>query len=695
MAYLNEHGLETFKGKLDIDKAKAASLAPIFSTATTYASGARVVKDGVLYEFTANHAAGAWTGSDAKTVQVGPELSDLNNQIKYQLNTANAFNLLDCSKLNNRTHRTVTFTWNADHTNVTVNGTASGGVASQGLFDNQTGFPDGIIPGGSYTLVYNAINVYFEFRYYTSGSGSNTTNLFTSNKTKTFTVPLTATGAYIRLTVNSGTKANNEVINTPSITPSWMKTNAELSELLEVSLKNKGVVSSYSYSDCDDVIDDGIYFVSTSGGVPAITNFPLSNPGWLQTIKTNSSIILQVVYPYNNADNIMYRSKQGSSWSAWKSYPVTETITQEVNRDTYNNTYNLTVSPSITTDDNGWLQSVDSDTSSETGKTDMTSAIMAMLNSTGYCHLSPGIFYVSGNIDMPEGSILEGCGKQTIIRLLQTTTSGYIVRMHTKSTIRNLCLSGSYSQGSISDGSIGGRKGINFIGNRDGNDSGVTPTTCRYCIVDGCYIENLDSGIYCYNAGGGINEGLNITNCYFSRCKAGINIDYWTEYCKVSNCVTFQCYYGCINNGGNNAFVNCSFHGVIGFLIDNSGNDKPNIAHGSVVACTFNHIDNMNNPGELGQGLGIKILGSVPNGFLFSNCQMWYSRVHIENAEGIQISGCEIGGLGGVSYPFIEAIGTGMLFVDNCLFKTAPNLSISSPAKFTNCWTYSGTAVTA
>ena len=81
MAYLNAHGLETFKGKLDIDKAKAASLAPIFSTATTYASGARVVKDGVLYEFTASHAAGAWTGSDAKAVQVGQELSDLNNQI--------------------------------------------------------------------------------------------------------------------------------------------------------------------------------------------------------------------------------------------------------------------------------------------------------------------------------------------------------------------------------------------------------------------------------------------------------------------------------------------------------------------------------------------------------------------------------------------------------------------------------------
>ena len=83
MAYLNVHGLETFKGKLDIDKAKAASLAPIFSTATAYAAGARVVKDGVLYEFTASHAAGAWTGSDVITVQLGPELSDLKSEITW------------------------------------------------------------------------------------------------------------------------------------------------------------------------------------------------------------------------------------------------------------------------------------------------------------------------------------------------------------------------------------------------------------------------------------------------------------------------------------------------------------------------------------------------------------------------------------------------------------------------------------
>lgn len=184
-----------------------------------------------------------------------------------------------------------------------------------------------------------------------------------------------------------------------------------------------------------------------------------------------------------------------------------------------------------------------------------------------------------------------------------------------------------------------------------------------------------------------------MSDCYFTRCKAGINLDYWTEYCKFTNIVTFQCYYGCINNGGNNVFTACTFHGVIGFLIDNSGDNKPNCAHGTLNGCTFNHIDNMNNPSELGKGLAVKIIG-IDYGFIIANCQLWYGRVHIENSTGIQITGCEFGGLGNSSYPVIETSGDGMVFIDNSLFQTTPSLSISSPIKITNCWTYSGTQVT-
>lgn len=452
--------------------------------------------------------------------------------------------------------------------------------------------------------------------------------------------------------------------------------------------------ASYTYTSCDDIAENCFLFVGSSGGVLTIPDAPYI--GNLMTMYVQSNIAFQMMYPWRGTDKIKYRSKNFDGWTSWSeigSGGGTTTIVQEVSRDTYNNTYDITVSPTITTDANGWLQPVDTNTADETGKTDMTSAIMAMLNSTGYCHLAPGIYYVSGNIDMPADSMIEGCGKQTIIRLLQTQTSGYIVRMHTRSTLKNVCLSGGYNAGSISTPDIGGRKGINYIGNRDGQSSGVTPSTCTLCQIEGCWFENLDSGFYGYNAGGGLQEGVEMSNCYFTRCKAGINIDYWTEYCKFVNCVMFQCYFACINNGGNNVFMNCTFHGVVGFLIDNSSGTKSNSAHGSVIGCTFNHIDNMNHPDLLGLGYGIKVLDTTA-GFLFANCQIWYGRIRIEDSTGVQITGCEIGGLGTESYPVIETTGTGMVFIDNCLFQSAPNFSIASPSKFTNCWTYNGNAVT-
>lgn len=462
--------------------------------------------------------------------------------------------------------------------------------------------------------------------------------------------------------------------------------------------RNLFVSPTYLNNDADN-LSGKLTFASQTAGQVNLANVPYNHAQFLLDLAMNipSNIHIQFSFPYFTTEKIYYRIRNVSgNWSSWimlNSGESTTTITQEVSRDTYNNTYNITTSPQITTDTNGWLRAVDTNTLDESNKTDMTGPIMSMLNSTGYCHLGPGIFYVSGNIDMPAGSMIEGCGNQTIIRLLQTTTSGYIVRMHTRSTIKNVCFSGGYNAGDISNSNIGGRKGINYIGNRDGQNPEVTPKTCTLCMVEGCWFENLDSGIYGYNAGGGMQNGLEVSNCYFTRCKAGINLDYLVEYSKFTNCVTFQCYYACINNGGNNVFTACTFHGVIGFLIDNSADNKPNAAHGSCVGCTFNHIDNMNNPSALGKGIAIKVLNTVA-GFLFANCQLWYGRIHIESSKGIQITGCEIGGLGGSEYPVLETSGSYMVFVDNCLFQNTPTKSTSSPTKFTNCWTYDGVAVT-
>lgn len=452
-------------------------------------------------------------------------------------------------------------------------------------------------------------------------------------------------------------------------------------------------LNTTDFNDANNINVNSIIFVSSDQGVPSMSNTPVF-PCWIEThgVGTNvSNIVSQICYPYNEADKIYRRIKKAGTWTSWSLISGgggTTTIEQEISRDTYENTYNITTSPTITTSTNGWLQAVDTDTADETNKTDMTGAIMSMLNDTGYCHLSEGIFYVSGNIDMPTGSTLEGCGRNTIIRLLESVSSGYICRVKEYSTIKSIRFSGGYNQLDISAPDIGGRKGIIAIGNRDGQTPSVTPSVIKNCHISDCWFENLDSGIYGYNSGGGLEQGLTVSDCYITRCKAGINLDYWVEYCKFTNVVTFQCYYACINNGGNNVFTACTFHGVIGMQIDNSTGTKANIAHGSVIGCTFNHIDNMNHPETLGNGYGIKII-DADNGFIFSGCQIWYGKIYVESSKGVQVSNTLLGG-----YPTIETIGDDTVFFSNCIFSKAVTKSTASPVIFNNCYQFNGTPVT-
>lgn len=58
-----------------------ASITGTFSASTAYSAGAYVWYDGTLYRFTAAHAAGSWTGSDATAVTIGGELADLKRTI--------------------------------------------------------------------------------------------------------------------------------------------------------------------------------------------------------------------------------------------------------------------------------------------------------------------------------------------------------------------------------------------------------------------------------------------------------------------------------------------------------------------------------------------------------------------------------------------------------------------------------------
>lgn len=54
-----------------------ASVAPIFDSTAAYTAGSYCNYNGQIYRFTADHAAGSWTGSDVTAVNVGGELSNL------------------------------------------------------------------------------------------------------------------------------------------------------------------------------------------------------------------------------------------------------------------------------------------------------------------------------------------------------------------------------------------------------------------------------------------------------------------------------------------------------------------------------------------------------------------------------------------------------------------------------------------
>ena len=326
------------------------------------------------------------------------------------------------------------------------------------------------------------------------------------------------------------------------------------------------------------------------------------------------------------------------------------------------------------------LLPVDDETSDKEDITDMSVPIMEMLNQTGYCHLTAGIYYIRNGIVMPKGATLEGCGNGTVIRLLDDVENGYCVRVSRFNTVRNIRFSGGDSEPDTSSEEIGDRNGLIFIANRDGKEEPFPEVDTS--IVNSCWFENFEgSAIYGHNTGGGLNDGLIVSDCIIHHCVAGINLDYLSEYSKFSNDIIHHCHYACINNGGNNVFVGCTFHGTIGFLIDDSKKDKPNSGHGSAIGCTFNHIDNWNQPETFGGGLAIGIYNNI-NTFCFDGCQIWYGSVDIKDSQGTSFDACTFGG----NNPKITVSDSSTASFSNCVFHQTPELNVGDLTKFSGCY---------
>lgn len=338
---------------------------------------------------------------------------------------------------------------------------------------------------------------------------------------------------------------------------------------------------------------------------------------------------------------------------------------------TFNNiqqTVNLTATPSITADTNNYLASTN-DT------TDRTADILSLLQSNGICRLGPGVFWVDSLV-MPDNTSIIGSGTATKV-YLKDGNDKFAIKMGKYCVFKDITLYGSTSAISVTE-TVGTRHGILWSGNYTAQQDGSLQP--MYGTVSDVYISRFNGGgITCYDTGYGTRNYISATNVHIENCGAGINISYWSEFHKFTNVRCYGCYYGCINNGGNNMFVNCDFSSCngIAFLMDNSQGQSPNNSHGSVIGCVFNHTAN-------NTGVGIKIL-NCNNGYVFDGCQIFFSKIQIEDSAGIEVVSTNFGQS---NCDIIIKNGGVILFANNLHQDTPPSISITNNNKvhFVNCY---------
>ena len=331
----------------------------------------------------------------------------------------------------------------------------------------------------------------------------------------------------------------------------------------------------YSYGvSADSIIDSGTYFSSILTDYPngTISNLPYGM-GWLEVTRHSAQqhLVLQIFYPYYLSGNVVPKRrfrKLDDTWSDWVSFGenVVNNYTIEQNE------YNVTATPTISTGVPYVLTST-GDT------TDRTAEIAAVLTENGACQLGTGTFYVK-NLSIGEGQSLYGCGaRATIIRMIDNET-GAAVSLGSSASIANLAIDGGLLSASSTNG---GRHALAWQGTYISPDNAGT-SPYRGQISNVKIYGFSGAGIICSNTSMAVSTCLNAVNVNIFRCWCGVYIPIYSEYHRFTNLEVDGCYYGVINSGGNNMFVNCGFNGnQIGFYIDNSSGQSPNNSHGSAV----------------------------------------------------------------------------------------------------------------
>lgn len=341
--------------------------------------------------------------------------------------------------------------------------------------------------------------------------------------------------------------------------------------------------------------------------------------------------------------------------------------------------------------------------------TDRTDEIQNLLTTEGICRLGKGTFYVQ-NLDMPKNSTLCGCGSESVIRLIGTS-AGYAVRMEDNCSVKDLMISGAEENITVSS-LVGNRHGILWIGDfssAGGSGDDARRAQPEYGTISNCIIKNFTGGgITCDDTGPGTWNGLNVSNCWILYCSAGINIAYRSEFNRFTNVCSHWCYYGCVNNGGNNTFTNCGFsRNIVGMaieMVDGSDRTKINNGHGSAINCLFNHLDR--DDVTLGKGDAVHFVGAG-SGFIFDGCQFFYSAIYLEDSTAVTFRNCNFGNMRTVerddigTYITVKATDTSTrkAYFSDCIFRKKPTIIKNQQSTglfdiiWDNCYLRDGTPI--
>lgn len=336
---------------------------------------------------------------------------------------------------------------------------------------------------------------------------------------------------------------------------------------------------------------------------------------------------------------------------------------------------------------------------------DMSSIIQKRLNTFKYCKLGPGYYKITG-VDMPDNSMIEGCGKSTHIYIQGSTTYGF--KLGKYNTIKNLWLDGTIDNSDIVTSEVVRNKhGILFKGNWTATtDLEQQP---RNAMISNVWITHIaGGGITCDDTGTSSSLNLVASDCFITNCDAGINIPYYSEFHKFANITCRGNHYACVNNAGNNNFIDCDFSsndvGYINKMVDGSGRSMPNNSHGRVIGCVIHHTawDAI----TLGQGPAIWLDGAT-HGMLFLGCGVGYGTITIRNSVAIKFEACGFGQVRddpdhkrGLPITIIADDGSSaMHFFENCGFPSQPNVTYevengsSVSSIWSNCYLRNGTPV--